>query len=482
MKELNISRRTFVGTSATALTMLLTACGGSKPSGDAGSGDAPADTYEVVLGGTVTDAGMYVDRMVIDFGDNTVSGLENDTFEVLMTSTVDYGEAKDQPYAYFDATAPLEVVKTETNGGVATVYFNQAQAPVLTWLAEGRNYPAVLGFTINQAKELTLTTRDGRDLAFTGTFTSAATSYKDLENAELAKFEDIQDEINYQLHKGTNDKLIVWFHGNGEGDFPVKDTNNNVAQLLANRGGVAWVSDEAQAVFGDATVMAFQAPNMWYFAVKDNLLEPCYNEIQKVIADCGVNPDEVYVSGCSAGGFMTTRMLIAYPDLFKAAMINCPALDAANARSESDDACPTDEELAQLKDAKTAIWLVQGETDSSVDPELCSKRIWALITEGAEVTDTHFDGDQGIASGFTTSETADGRYKLSLYETSDLAEVTGISGETRQGGKLTFAEDYNMDGTFEEVKYSDHWSWIYTLRDNPQAADGTHIWEWAVQA
>jgi len=461
--------------------MMLTACGGGSGSGAADSG-APANSYEVKFGATVTDAGEYVDRMVIDFGDSAVSGLENDTFEVLMTSTVDYGEAKDQPYAYYDATAPLEVVKTETDGGIATVYFNQAQAPVLTWLAEGRNYPAILGFTITQNKELTLTTKDGRDLAFTGEFTSSATSYKDLENAEVAAFEDVQDEINYQLHKGTNDKLIVWFHGNGEGDFPVKDTNNNIAQVLANRGTVAWVSPEAQAVFGDATVMAFQAPNMWYFAVKDNLLEPCYNEIQKVIADCGVNPDEVYVSGCSAGGFMTTRMLIAYPDLFKAAMINCPALDAANARSESDDACPTDEELAQLKDAKTAIWLVQGETDSSVDPELCSKRIWNIISYDLDITQTNHEGTEGIASGFTTYETADGRYKLSLYATTDLAEVEGISGEKRQGGKLVFAEDYNQDGTLEEVKYSDHWSWIYTLRDNPEAADGTHIWEWALNA
>lgn len=478
---MNITRRGFVEGGLAALTMMLTACGGGSGSGTADAG-APANSYEVKFGATVTDAGEYVDRMVIDFGDSAVSGLENDTFEVLMTSTVDYGEAKDQPYAYYDATAPLEVVKTETDGGIATVYFNQAQAPVLTWLAEGRNYPAVLGFTITQNKELTLTTKDGRDLAFTGEFTSSATSYKDLENAEVAAFEDVQDEINYQLHKGTNDKLIVWFHGNGEGDFPVKDTNNNIAQVLANRGTVAWVSPEAQAVFGDATVMAFQAPNMWYFAVKDNLLEPCYNEIQKVIADCGVNPDEVYVSGCSAGGFMTTRMLIAYPDLFKAAMINCPALDAANARSESDDACPTDEELAQLKDAKTAIWLVQGETDSSVDPELCSKRIWNIISYDTDITQTNHEGTEGIASGFTTYETADGRYKLSLYATTDLAEVEGISGEKRQGGKLAFAEDYNQDGTLEEVKYSDHWSWIYTLRDNPEAADGTHIWEWALNA
>ena len=31
----------------------------------------------------------------------------------------------------------------------------------------------------------------------------------------------------------------------------------------------------------------------------------------------------------------------------------------------------------------------------------------------------------------------------------------------------------------ETVKYSDHWSWIYTLRNNPSDASGTHIWNWA---
>ena len=485
---MKLTRRTFVMSGATALAALLAGCGGNA---EETTEETPEETteetaggsgYEVTFGATVTDAGTYVDRMTIDFGDGTLSGLENDSFTVNMTSTVDYGEAKGEPYAYFDASAPLEVVKTEVDGGKAIVYFNQSQAPVLTWLAEGRNYPAILAFTIEQAGDLTLKTKDGRELPISGEYTCSAASYADLENDELAAFEDVQDEINYQFHKGTNDKLIVWFHGNGEGDFPVKDTNNNIAQVLANRGAVAWVSEEAQAVFGDASVMAFQAPNMWYFAVKDNLLEPCYNEIQKVITDNSVNPDEVYLSGCSAGGFMSTRMLIAYPDLFKAAMINCPALDAANARSESEDACPTDEDLLKLKDAKTAIWLVQGETDSSVDPELCSKRIWGLITDGAEVSEQHFDGTEGIASGFTTYETADGRYKLSLYETFDLAEVEGISGEKRQGGKIKCAEDYNQDGELEEVMYNDHWSWVYTLRNNPEAADGTHIWEWALNA
>lgn len=487
---MNVSRRTFLVSTGSALTALLAACGTKteeKTTDEAATtetteGAEAASSYEVTFGATVTDAGQYVDRMMVDFGDGEISGLDESTFTVTMTSTVDYGEAKGQPYAYYDATAPLQVVKTEVDGGKATIYFNQAQAPTLTWLAEGRNYPAILGFTVEQAGELTLKTKDGRELPITAEYTAAATSYKDLEDAEVAAFEDVQDEINYRFHKGTNDKLIVWFHGNGEGDFPTKDTNNNIAQILANRGGAAWVSKEAQAVFGDASVMAFQAPNMWYFAVKDGLLEPCYNEIRKVIADNGINADEVYVSGCSAGGFMTTRMLIAYPDLFKAAMINCPALDAANARSETEDANPTDEDLKKLVDSKTAIWLVQGETDSSVDPELCSKRIWAIITEGMDVTQTNHDGAEGIASGFTTIETADGKYKISLYQTFDLAEVEGISGEKRQGGKIKCAEDYNMDGTFEEVKYNDHWSWVFTLRNNPEDANGTHIWEWALNA
>jgi len=311
------------------------------------------DAYEATFAGVVTDAGEYVDSMTIDFGALEISGLDKETFTVYMTSTVDYGAAKGQPYPYYDASKPLPVVKTEVEGGLVKVYFDQSAAPVLTWLGEGRNYPAILSFTIEQNKPLKTVGADGKAIDFTATYTCDATSWADLENAELAKFTDVQDEINYQFHKGTNDKLIVFFHGNGEGDFPTKATNNNIAQILANRGGAAWVSEEAQAVFGDASVMAFQAPNMWYFAVKDGLLAPVYNEIQAVIAENGINPDEVYLSGASAGGFMSTRMIIAYPDLFKAAMINCPALDAANARTETTTACPTDKEIASLKDSKT---------------------------------------------------------------------------------------------------------------------------------
>ena len=76
------------------------------------------------------------------------------------------------------------------------------------------------------------------------------------------------------------------------------------------------------------------------------------------------------------------------------------------------------------------------------------------------VTSNH---SQIIASDFTTYETSDNKYKLSLYETTD-------------DDILMFAEDYDQDGVETLVEYSNHWSWIYTLNNNPQDSDGTHIW------
>ncbi len=37
--------------------------------------------------------------------------------------------------------------------------------------------------------------------------------------------------------------------------------------------------------FGGAHVMAFQAPDTWYYAQNDGLLEKAYNEINEVIKD-----------------------------------------------------------------------------------------------------------------------------------------------------------------------------------------------------
>ena len=483
-EEFVIDRRQFLSLGmglGMSATFALAACGNNAAPEETESESSSASVATVTVYGIVTDDGQHVDKMVLDYGDVTIDSVDDDAFEVYMSSTVDYGELEGQPYPYYDASAPLPIVKSEVSGSTVTLFFDQAAAPTLTWLGEGRNYPGILEFTVNQTKEITAVAPDKRELPLMAEYVCEATSYADLVDEEVSKFEDVQDEINYRLYKGSNDTLIVWFHGNGEGDLPTKDTNNNIAQVLANRGTVAWATPEAQAVFGDATVMAFQAPSVWYLATVDGLLEIAEREIQDVVAAQGIDPEKIYVSGCSAGGFMTTRMVIAYPELFKAAMINCPALDIADLRAGVEGATPTDDELAVLRDAKTKIWLVQGETDSAVNPEECAKRIWNILTEGVEVSEAHYDGSEGIASGFTTYETADDKYKLSLYETVNVEEKEGTLGDIRPMGRLLFAEDYDQDGIPSEVDYSDHYSWTYTLHNNPEDAAGEHIWEWSAK-
>ena len=157
-------------------------------------------------------------------------------------------------------------------------------------------------------------------------------------------------------------------------------------------------------------------------------------------------------------------MLIAHPELFAAAMINCPALDVATQRGGQ---TPTDDELRAVRAAGVPIWLVQGVTDSSVATDQCSRRLFSFLTEGASVTETRIAQADPNNSAMTTWETPDGMYKLSLYDITP-------------DGMLCFAEDYDLDGVTTQVQYSNHWSWIYPLRNNPQDASGTHIVNWAV--
>ena len=51
--------------------------------------------------------------------------------------------------------------------------------------------------------------------------------------------------------------------------------------------------------------------------------------------------------------------------------------------------------------------------------------------------------------------------------------------DTTEAGKLQFGEDFDQDGVKTLVEFSNHWSWIYTLNNNPESADGTSIWKWA---
>ncbi len=427
-------------------------------------------TIHAKVFGKITDAGQMITKMELAYAKDVDPACATPAlYEAVFESYVDPEHTGGPYFGDNPAVKKMEIVKTECKGNTVTVYFME-NCGTVTFLKNTRNCPSELKMTVKQTKEITYA--DGTSEACD--ITCNVKSYKDLTDEECDAFTSvITDTVNYQFHKGTNDKLIVWFHGNGESDFvdgvTGSITGNNAAQMLSNRGTVAWTTEEAQSIFGDASVAAFQAPNMWYFIIAEDwkLKKQVKELIDGIAAENNINPEEIYVAGCSAGGFMSTRMVIAYPDFFKAAMITCPALCVADSRSGIKGATPTDEELKTLTQAKTKIWLVQCETDMVVATDECAKRIWKIITEGREVTETHFEGDRGIASGFTTYETADDRLKLTLYETKD--------------SKFAIAEDYDQDGVYTKSEYMDHWSWCFTLRNNPEAKSGEHIWQWAAK-
>jgi predicted peptidase len=460
------SRRLFLKAAAVSgAAVALTACSADcetiqnwlKRNGKSG--------YSVQLYGTVTDAGEVVSSLVIDLGDTVkVTGVDTETFTVHAVNKLgDIIKGTDY-ISYGDYEIDRKIVSAKTEGQKIILEFDQSEGATLCYASSARNYPGDLTYTITQNKPVTLTAADGTVIngSFTGTYTCDNT----VIDPETAKFESviIENGINYQLYvpEGAK-KLIVWFHGNGEGDM--ESSNNNVAQVRANRGAVAWATDEAQAIFGGAAVVAFQAPSTWYYAQADGLLDLAAKEINDIVANNGIDPDKVVVAGCSAGGYMSTRMIIAHPELFAAAMINCPAYSIADARGGE---VPTDEELAAVKDSGVPVWLVQGATDSVVPTAECSQRLFDILTEGEKLTTTRVAQADKNNSDFTTYETSDDLYKLSLYDTTE-------------EGKLRFAEDYDRDGVTTEVQYSNHWSWIYTLNNNPQDANGVRIMNWAAK-
>jgi len=90
-----------------------------------------------------------------------------------------------------------------------------------------------------------------------------------------------------------------------------------------------------------------------------------------------------------------------------------------------------------------------------------SQYFFDVLSDGQEVLESRHE--QTLSFGYTAYETADGKYKRTVYDTDD--------------GKILMAEDYDPDGAETAVAYGDHW--IYTLRNNVRDGRDTQIWQWA---
>ncbi len=229
--------------------------------------------------------------------------------------------------------------------------------------------------------------------------------------------------VNYQYFKpankddGKKHPLIIWFHGNGEGGY--KDYRNNVSQKLANRGAVAFAEDKTQKIFGGAYVVAPQADDTWYNNYSKGYIKSVKAMIDEFASENNVDKNRIYIFGASAGGYMSFRMMIEYPDYFAAFSTSAAALDKA---AISGGVATTAQDLMKIRNKP--LWMVHAQNDPTISYENTSKRVYDVLSKYGAI--------------------------LSSYPNVKIGET----------------------------EYNGHWSWIYSLRNMPVNDKGEHLFEW----
>lgn len=229
--------------------------------------------------------------------------------------------------------------------------------------------------------------------------------------------------VNYQYFKpankddGKKHPLIIWFHGNGEGGY--KDYRNNVSQKLANRGAVAFAEDKTQKIFGGAYVVAPQADDTWYNNYTKGYIKSVKAMIDEFVSENNVDKNRIYVFGASAGGYMSFRMMIEYPNYFAAFSTSAAALDKA---ATSGGVATTTQDLMKIRNKP--LWMVHAQNDPTISYENTSKRVYDILSKYGAI--------------------------LSSYPNVKIGET----------------------------EYNGHWSWIYSLRNMPVNNKGEHLFEW----
>ena len=229
--------------------------------------------------------------------------------------------------------------------------------------------------------------------------------------------------VNYQYFKpvnkddGKKHPLIIWFHGNGEGGY--KDYRNNVSQKLANRGAVAFAEDKTQKIFDGAYVVAPQADDTWYNNYTKGYIKSVKAMIDEFASENNVDKNRIYIFGASAGGYMSFRMIIEYPDYFAAFSTSAAALDKA---AISGGVATTAQDLMKIRNKP--LWMVHAQNDPTISYENTSKRVYDVLSKYGAI--------------------------LSSYPNVKIGET----------------------------EYNGHWSWIYSLRNMPVNDKGEHLFEW----
>ncbi len=374
-----------------------------------------AGSVGFVLNAVTLDGGEQVTSVTLDtsrIGPIDPASLTTSTFSVHATATspIDTGG---QAVGY-DLDRPVTAAQLDHRGNIVlTLSYGEGQTGggTLGYIgSKARNVQLDLVYTITQNAPIVL--RNGWPV------TISCFVQGRLANPEVDTFSYhvSGSGMKYRLYSPSARRrpLIVWLHGGGEGASLPDDYYDNETTLRANRGALGFATREAQQIFHGAHVVVPQSTSAW---LDDGpRFAPLIHEIiQDVVRDRSVDPERVYVAGCSNGGYMSVKMTTVYPTTFAASVPICGVVAPLQAGAPP---MVPDTELAAIS---TPTWLVASRDDTTVDPQANTVHAHGLIP----------------------------------------------------GSLMTLYDHVIWNG----FQFPGHWSWIYVARNDP-STQGTHIWQW----
>lgn len=157
-------------------------------------------------------------------------------------------------------------------------------------------------------------------------------------------------------NKTGKSSLIIWLHGGGEGGF------DPTIPLIGNK-AVNYASTEIQSIFEGAYVLSPQCPGAWMHNTKMEMTGGRENDIYNeglmaliknyVQLNPGIDPNRIYVGGCSNGGYMALKLILNQPDYFAAGYISALAYQSQYI---------SDQAIQSIK--HVPIWFVHAKDDS----------------------------------------------------------------------------------------------------------------------
>lgn len=385
--------------------------GGLLAAEEGGPADPAGGEYTIVVEGY--DWGAGVDKVILTL-DETVTTADAGTYEVAVERETECGELAPEQAAgtrpvmrawVSDARgAPLEEGAHVTlllgvapwwPLGSPLQYFRNDRCRGNRWVdyrmtisdsASGRVWDDEAGRIIPIVDEFDLSGRFAHDSGITLSYASFAP-------------------------QTANEKspLLIWLHGGGEGG------TDPTIPLLANR-AANYASEDIQAIFEGAWVLVPQCPGAWMHNAEGVTThgreEDVYNvALMALIRDFvskhpGIDPDRIYVGGCSNGGYMSLKLLLLHPDYFAAGFISSLAYQSQYV---------SDAQIRSI--AHLPIWFVHSADDRTTLPEETVLPVYErLRAAGAE------------------------NVHVSYYD--HVVDITGFFGG-------------------DDHRYNGHWSWVY---------------------